>query len=136
MITVLVAIVFAGAGFFGGMQYQKSLRTAGLSGAAGAARFGRGAGLGGNRGNATMGQIISDDGKTLTVKLNDGSSKIVILSSTTAINKQATGSASDLKAGETVAVFGQTNTDGSVTATNIQLRAGIPQGQVMNPISH
>lgn len=117
IITVVLVLVAGGLGFFGGMQYQKIQR----------GRFGQFATNGqfqrrfGANGGAVMGEIISQDDKSITVKMPDGSSKIVLLSGTTSINKQAAGSASDLKTGEKVAVFGTTNSDGSVTAQNIQL---------------
>jgi hypothetical protein len=57
----------------------------------------------------------------MTVKLNDGSSKIVLLTGTTSINKAATAATSDLTVGETVSAFGTTNSDGSITATNVQI---------------
>lgn len=117
---VLVGI----AAFFGGMQYQKSQMSTSLptfgdrpgGGPAGNTRFG------GARGSqAVIGEIISIDDKSVTVKLQDGNSKIVILSTSTSVNKQATGSVVDLKEGERVAVFGTSNSDGSVTAQSIQL---------------
>ena len=67
------------------------------------------------------GEIIAVDDKSITVKLQDDSSRIVILTDTTVINKSAQGSKSDLKVGEKVAVFGIENSDKSVTAQNIQL---------------
>lgn len=134
VLSIVVAVIFAAGGFFGGMYYQKSQRAVGQFGGVG--QFGRrmmGAyGQGANRGNAILGQIISSDAKSVTVKLSDGSSKIVVLSAATVINKQATGSASDLKTGETVSVFGQANADGSVTATNVQLRPAMMKGQPVN----
>lgn len=121
IITVVVALVTAGAGFFGGMQYQKMQRvTLRQFGANGNNQFFQRR-FGGQNGGAVVGEILSQDDKSITVKLQDGSSKLVLLSSSTSINKQATGSASDLKTGERVAVFGTTNSDGSVTAQNIQL---------------
>ncbi len=118
IITIVVVVIAAGAGFFGGMQYQKMQRGRNAQFAYG--QFQRRFGANGS-GGIVAGDIISQDEKSITVKMPDGSSKIVLLSATTAINKQATGSASDLKAGEKVAVFGTTNSDGSVTAQNIQL---------------
>jgi ribosomal protein L2 len=130
IITVLVAIIAAGAGFFGGMQYQKSQRPAG--GQFANRQFGQGSQgqfvrRNGQSGGAVIGQILSLDDKSITVKMPDGSSKIVILSEATAINKQAEGTKSDLKTGENVAVFGSANADGSVTAQNIQLNPMIRQ---------
>ena len=107
-----------GVAFFGGIQYQKSQRSAGRG------QFEGGQGQFGNRNGQNRpvtGSIISADDKSITVKLMDGSSKIVILSTTTAINREASGSASDLKTGEKVLVIGKENSDGSITAQNIQL---------------
>jgi len=119
MAMVLIAVLVGGGlGFFGGMQYQKNQRPSfsarnGSTPASPAGRFGRGGGV--------TGDIISIDKNTMTVKLPDGSSKIVVLSSTTTINKAAAGAVSDLSVGTRVAAFGTTNSDGSVTATNVQI---------------
>jgi len=67
------------------------------------------------------GKITEADGKSITVALNDGSSKIVLVSNKTAVNKAQNASVTDLKVGETVAVFGSENTDGSISAQSIQL---------------
>lgn len=132
--VVIIAVVVAVVAFFGGTQYQKMQRATMFAQFSGNARFG------GQRGqfmghmdakgqNMVTGSIVNKDNNSITVKLPDGSSKIVILSGSTSINKQATGSASDLKSGDTVAIFGSTNSDGSVTAQNIQLN---PQMHKMN----
>lgn len=68
-----------------------------------------------------VGEVINKDETSFTVKLPDGSSKIVLFSGKTSFNKTQEGSMSDLKEGEKVGVFGTENTDGSVTAQNIQL---------------
>ena len=57
----------------------------------------------------------------LDVKMQDGSTKIVILSEQTSINKASEGSKEDLKTGEQVTAFGTENSDGSVTAQNISI---------------
>ncbi len=125
LITGIVAVVVAAVAFFGGIEYQKSKSPANSFFASGGQqgnnqgrRFGAGAG---RNGGAVVGEILSADENSITVKLMDGSSKIVVVSSSTSINKAATASKSDLKTGERVAVFGSTNSDGSVTAQNIQL---------------
>lgn len=125
MIMIVIAIVIAGAaGFFGGMQWQKSQRGnfAQFAGN-GQGRNGNANGQGrfGNGMRPVVGEIISADDKSITVKLMDGSSKIVILSSQTLVNKAATGSITDLKTGERVSAFGTTNADGSMTAQSVQL---------------
>jgi len=129
IITALVIIIIAAAAFYGGVQYQKSQRTP-LAGNGQFARFGQGGNGGGQRfggrfgangGGAVVGEIIAADDKSITVKLPDGSSKIVLVTSSSTINTAAKGSISDLKTGVRVAAFGMTNSDGSVTAQNIQI---------------
>lgn len=69
----------------------------------------------------TFGEIISVDDKTITIKLADGSSKIVLLSESTLINQSIEASISDLKVGTKVSVNGDTNSDGSVVGRNIEI---------------
>lgn len=134
IITALVAIIVGGLGFFGGMKYQQSKQPAiGQF-------FMRNGGAGGNGANRMNGafrpidgSIIASDDKSITVKLQDGSSKIILIGDNTQINKADKASKTDLKTGETVAVFGQTNTDGSVTAQNIQLNPILRNNLNPNP---
>lgn len=123
IIVVLVLVVGAGT-FFGGMKYQQSKRqvfnrqfgnTQGQAGQAGR--------IGSNRlgFRPVSGEIIGADEKSITVKLQDGSSKIVLFSDRTEINKASSGAKEDLKTGEKVMVVGTENSDGSVTAQSIQL---------------
>lgn len=126
LISVLGAVVVGGAvGFFGGMQYQKSQVPAAAPGQFNRRNNQSGAG-------AVRGQILSVADATMTVKLADGSSKIVLLSTTTAINEATTAAKSALQTGKQVMVIGSTNSDGSVTAQNISLGTfggGRPAGQ-------
>lgn len=126
IIGILILLAGLGLGFGGGMafrNYQISKQRANFAGGNfqrnGANATGSGARMGGAR--AVNGNIISVDDKGITVKLPDGSSKIVLLSDTTQINQATSATKDNLKVGMTVVVFGQTNSDGSVTATNIQL---------------
>lgn len=120
IIVVALFILVGGGLFYAGMKYQESKRPQGHFGNFQQERGGqfqqRAQGF-----RPVNGEIISTDDKSITVKLQDGSSKIVILSDTTAINKSAEGSRDDLKTGEKIGVFGTENSDGSVTAQNIQL---------------
>ena len=121
----MVIIVGAGA-FFGGMKYQQSRTTNQFRQFAGGAggRIGQGtrSGNGTNAGfRPVNGQILSVDNNSITVKMADGSSKIVILSDNTAISQSTEAAKTDLKVGDQVAVFGTTNSDGSVTAQTVQL---------------
>ncbi len=128
VIVLVIALVVAAAAGYGGYYYrgtQIPTRSGFTAGAAGAGARGGAAGgfagRGGANGGRVNGQVISATATSMTVKLADGSSKIVIISGQTSINKAAQATAADLKSGMTVAVFGAANADGSVTAQSIQL---------------
>ena len=131
---VVIAVVFAGVGFFSGMKYQAG--TVPTRGAfAGGGNFAGGSGGRGGRAGgagAVFGTIMSKDANGITVQLGgpgatstNGTatgSKIVLVNDSTQITKMAAGSLSDLTVGEAVTASGSTNADGSVTATVIQIR--------------
>ena len=124
IITIAVALAVGGVCFFAGMKYQQSKQRAFSSQLfPGAGQMAGRQGIGAPRQGfkAVNGEIIGSDEKSITVKLQDGSSKIVIVSESTQINKAEQAGKEDLKVGEKVAVFGQENSDGSVTAQNIQI---------------
>jgi len=136
-VSVAIALVCAGGGFYGGMKYEQSKvasnstqgaggnfagRT-GANGARGAGRFGGG--------GATLGTIVSKDATSITVQLVQmGSStpstgtgtRIILINPSTQVGKFVTGSVNDLSVGASVTAMGTTNTDGSVTATQVQIR--------------
>lgn len=74
------------------------------------------------------GEIISSDVTSVTVKLTDSSTKIVILTDKTTINKAEAGTKDDLKTGQSIAVFGSENADGTVTAESVQLNPQLRMG--------
>ena len=139
VIMVLIAVVFGGGGYFVGKSMAQSQATA-LRGQF-AGQFGARTGTpgvgrtGGARGGQILGTILSQDANSITVQMADGSSKIVLISATTSINQAAAATVTDLKVGERVSAFGATNTDGSVSAQNIQINpimrtpSGTPAGQ-------
>jgi len=132
IITTLVLLVVVSVGaFFGGTKYQQSKITSQFTQRAGAnGEIGQGMGVK-NRGQTTgfrqtIGEIISVDDKSITVKLTDGSSKIILFSNSTVVNQTATASKIDLKVGTKVAVMGDTNTDGSITSKTIDINPIVP----------
>lgn len=127
LMTVILVVVFAVAGFYGGTMYQKNQTSTSVSingfGQGASGRFAGGSGAVGRRGGGgqTVGTVLTQDATSMTVKLADGSSKIVLLTKSTIFDKSAPATVSDLKVGDRVAVFGATNSDGSVNAVNVQL---------------
>lgn len=139
IVPIILVLVGLGAGFFGGYQYRNYVlrkRTTSLTGGT-AQRFtgtrnGQGM-VAGARGGAVIGSVISEDDKSVTVKMNDGSTKIVLFSSSTTYSNTASAQKSDLKVGSQVAVFGTANSDGSVTAGSIQINPQFGGGSTPIP---
>lgn len=130
MIAVVLIIVAGIAGFFGGIQYQKAQRASFGQFAGQGGQFRQRFGQNGQNFRPVRGTVISFDDTGLTVKSPDGSSKIVIVSSSTAFMKSDTAAKSDIKTGDTVMVFGAQNSDGSVTAQQVQIN---PPTRQMTP---
>lgn len=139
IVPVIIAIIAVGGiSFYGGVKYQQGKTPAvqvftpgqGQPGGFGArgTRISAGANIPrtGAGMNATSGEVIAKDDKSITVKLSDGGSKIVFFSDKTSVSKTAEGTQNDVVIGEQVMVSGAANTDGSVTASMIQIRPALP----------
>ena len=125
LIMVAVAVVAVVIGFCCGIQYQKS-QISSVGAQFQNTRNGQGNFQRRNGGaRPVSGEVLSQDDKSITVKMQDGSTKIVILSDKTVVNKASVGSKSDLKNGERVTAFGTENSDGSITAQNISIGGGM-----------
>jgi hypothetical protein len=140
---IIIAVIVAAGAFFGGMKYGQRKNSSGgnftnLTPEQRQERMQQmganvGGFRGGNRGNGfATGEIISKDdpakdgaGKNITIKLQDGGSKIVFFSDSTEVSKFVSGASSDLEIGKTAVVNGSTNADGSITAQSIQIRPEI-----------
>jgi len=142
-VVVVVTVVVGAGAFYGGMRYgegkppspeaaMETLRNLTPEQAAqmfrsgggfpGMGGFRRNGGTGGGAGGFVTGDIVAKDAQSITVKLPDGSTKIVFYSDSTTISRSAPGSAADLNTGTGVTVTGTPNSDGSVTAQRIQIR--------------
>jgi len=135
IVIFVIAVIVIGAGsFYGGMKYSQSKSLAGggfanLTADQRSVRFQQmaTADVGGQRGvraggGSVAGEIVSKDAGSITVKLNDGGSKIALFSTSTQVMSSSVGSLDDLVVGENVMVSGQANQDGSITAQSVQIR--------------
>ena len=121
--VVVLVIVVGGVSFFAGMNYQEGRVRGMMQGIRGsqAQRRHPGQRLDGAGLTPVRGTIIKQDDSSITVELPDGGSKIVLLTDSTAISKSSEAAIENLVEGVGVSIFGKENSDGSVTATNVQL---------------
>jgi hypothetical protein len=131
--TIIILAAVAGGSFYGGMVYGKSKNIRPLGFGGNLPGLGQRNGVAGS--NFISGNILSKDGNNITLKLSsDAGSKIIFYSSTTQINKSASGTPDDLTTGTLVSITGTSNSDGSVTAQSIQIRNQNPGINTQNPV--
>ena len=135
---ITCAVIVGGLGFWGGTIYQKNQSPAMMGNQMGGrgmeiSEKGQNAKVGNTkttgsipsmngRGNgAITGEVTAKDEKIITVKMNDGSSKNVVLSESTTYRTSSESSLDNVEIGKTVAIFGNTNSDGTTTATSIEI---------------
>jgi hypothetical protein len=149
-IIIAIIIVVGGGAFYGGMKYDQSknglsslknianlpsdqrrqkLQQLGLTTLFGGGVRGGNAGpRGGNSsGGFSRGEVIAKDNNSITIKPQAGGSQIVFLGASTQIAKSTSGKPSDIITGQNVTVMGTTNSDGSITATMVQIGTTSPQ---------
>ncbi|MCX6790357.1 MAG: DUF5666 domain-containing protein, partial [Candidatus Kaiserbacteria bacterium] len=78
-------------------------------------------------GGLLSGTIEAKDATSLTLNTRDGSSHVVLITPATNVSKSVSGATSDITVGSTVTVSGTANSDGSVSATLVQLRPTTPK---------
>jgi len=125
-VAITVGLVLLGVSFYGGMIYGKRVSSQ-FGNRIGGQLSGTRGGMRGNFGGAVMGQVLSKDATSMTVKMQNGSTRLVLLGEKVQVTKGVVGSSADLVQGTEVSVFGSTNADGSVTAQTVQIR---PAGSI------
>lgn len=116
-LSLILIIIGLLVGFLGGIFYQKSQKPTGFDRFQSAnqrTRFPQGT-------RPISGTIIKKDEESITIKLRDGSTKIVFLTEKTQIFKSTSASKEDLVENKNIFVIGQQNQDGSISAENIQI---------------
>ena len=130
---IVIVVVMFGAGYFIGNAHGKTVGAASASAArAGAYRGSRGGAAGGS---AVMGTVLSQDAQSITVSLRNGGSQIIFLSGSTSVMKSVAGATTDIAVGQNIVATGTTNSDGSLTATSVQIRPDTPSGATGAPVS-
>ncbi len=128
IISIAVVVVVGLAAFFGGMAVGKSSAAGALRSRLGA--FGSGAGTfaarGGQGAGFLTGSVIAMDSQSITLQDRAGSSHIVLYSTSTAVSKPTVVPSSDIQTGDNVTVMGTANSDGSFTASSIDIRPAGP----------
>lgn len=126
MTGIVALVVGAGLGYAGATAFAKSA-TPSFTGSS-FARGGMGSttgmrgGFGGGSGGLVMGTVAAKDSESITVDTRDGSSHVILVTPNTTVSKSVTGTLDDVSVGNTVIVSGTTNSDGSVSASNVQIR--------------
>ena len=129
-ITIALAgILIFGIGFYGGTLYSASNKPTNPS----RGQFSQnGNQPGGNKGarqfgsNSLIGEVISKNDTSLTLKLRDGGSRIVFVTKDTPVSKNVSASSSDISQNDSISVSGTPNSDGSVNAQFIQIKPFTP----------
>ena len=120
--VIIGAVILSSVSFYGGMHYR-SFSRGGMFQTGTGFPSGMGVRQGMLRGGGfTTGEIVSKDATSLTIKMPDGSTKIIILGGSTSVMMSAPGTLDNLSVGTNVVVTGTTNSDKSVTAESIQIR--------------
>lgn len=120
IIFIVVLIIVSGSAFWGGMKYQEN-KTPVRFGSLNQTQNQFRQRAGNNGGRAVNGEVLNIDTNGLTVKLPDGSSKIVLFNGKTTVIQATASATSNIKTGEKIMVFGTDNSDGSVMAVSIQI---------------
>ena len=117
VLTGVVALIIGlGAGYFGGNALHRAPQGQRVGGGS----FPMG-GRGGMMGGLLTGTVAAKDATSITINTRDGSSHVVLLTSGTTVSRSVSGSESDISVGSTVLVTGTANSDGSISATLVQL---------------
>ena len=136
---VVLAVLLAAGSFYGGMAYQRTqtnnvrnnfLASRGLNGANGTGNFtGAQGAFAGGLGRGAQGTIKSINGNTITITSAQGTDVTVTMQNSTVVLKTTSGASSDLVQGDRVAVTGQRDSSGNMTATQILIEPAAQAGQ-------
>jgi hypothetical protein len=129
VILIAVLVTIAGGCFYSGVLYEKNVTKQNIGLNRNQQNMlqnikGENISDGIKNNNANIGEIISKDQESITIKLMNGSSKIIFLSASAQVSKNINIDIEELEIGQNVAVQGMTNSDNSITAKSIQIMDG------------
>lgn len=129
-LVVGLGVGYEGAHAFAAPAKNTAFARGNFTGGGAAGAFG--ARTGGNQamGGLLTGTVASKDAGSITLNTRDGSSHVVLTTPDTTVQKSVQGALTDVAVGATVIVTGATNSDGSVSATSIQLRPAMQPATV------
>lgn len=145
VIAVVIAAIISFGGGFAVSRYVFPVKSAaqdnfarfangqGMPNGAGGQLVGRMGDRTGAGGGFISGEILKIDATSISIKQQDGSSKLVLVTSSTKALKTSESDMSGLVVGEQVTAIGTTNSDGSITAQTVQVRPEVPLQQPNNP---
>ena len=116
VVVALVAGIFWGKGMAAGGSGQ--FANSGYSSST------RGGFRTGSSGSVFQGQVSAISGSDITLQLQNGNSEVVLYSSSTPITEPTNVSISKVATGSNIRVMGTQNSDGSVTASSIEIGNG------------
>lgn len=130
----LGVIIFIVAAFYGGMQYANAKNPTPNGSFSGMNAAQRGQFRTGNSqnvriagaGDMTRGEILSLDDHLITIKTESNGSKIVMFSDKTEVTETMIVPKENLSEGKTVMITGETNDDGTISASAIFIREPMP----------
>lgn len=131
---IVCAIIFGGVGYALGKKYSvpspQSTNDMGVrpgmgKGGAGMPRQNRMEGF-------TTGEVLAKDDTSITLKLRDGSTKIIFVSPSTELTRPVKSTISDVTIGVMVMAQGKEGADGTITATSLQVRENLPSGNALS----
>jgi hypothetical protein len=126
--AVITLVVGLGVGYEGANMLHPATTATAQTHGSGTGSFVRGGSASGN--GLLSGTVASKDSGSITLNTRDGSSHVVLITPDTTVSKSVSGSQSDVTVGSTIIVTGTTNSDGSVSASSIQLRPAMPTATV------
>lgn len=132
--ALIALIIGMGIGYTGDQMFARPSTLSQNASGFGGGQYGGAGGMmrggarsGGMVGGFLTGTVAAKDQGSVTLNTRDGSSRVILVTPNTTVSKSTNGTLDDVTTGATIIVSGTTNSDGSLSASLIQLRPATPQ---------